>query len=287
MDGPRLAPLEEVIPLTSLPTRPLLGTALGLLTAATLAVPGALAVPLPTETTTPAPAPTTSAPGASGSSTAAAAGYRFWGFYQQAKGKWEFAQTGPYQVVPKDGAVDGWRYAAAAMADPRSPRAMPSFEDICGKVPGEAGKKRIGVVIDYGRKADATGDAAPPAALARCALVPSGASSAEVLDAVARPREGTGMVCAIDNWPGGTGCGDPVATLSDEAKAADDKIDISVSAPRAQPTAQDAAAPKPAAEQGPNKTLLTGIAVVVVAAAGVAAALLRRRRGAGTADPKA
>jgi hypothetical protein len=200
------------------------GPTLGLLAVATLAAPGALAVPLAAETTTPAPSPsgaastTGSATGTATGTSAAAEGYRFWGYYQQANGKWDFSQTGAFQVVPKDGTVDGWRFATAAVQDPRFPRALPSFDAICGKTAAEAGKKRVGVVIDYGRKADAGADVNPPAPIARCASVMTGASSAEVLNAVAGPREDKGMVCAIDNWPGSSGCGDPVATIPADAK---------------------------------------------------------------------
>lgn len=259
----------------------MLGTAAGLLAAAALTAPAALAGPLAAETSTPPPSPSGSATPGGATSSAAAAGYRFWGFFQQNGGKWEFAKDGPYQVLPKDESVDGWRFATAAMTDTRPPRNVPSFADICGKTPAEAGKKRVGVVVDYGRKADATGDANPPAPIARCASIPTGASSAEALNRVASPREDKGMVCGIDGWPGGSGCGDPVATIAPEAKAADDKVDISVTAAREQPKPQDAGAPAQAAEQGPSKKLLTAIAVVVVAlAAGLAWLLSRRRRTA-------
>ena len=40
-----------------------------------------------------------------------AAAYRFWGFYQLTDGQWAFAQKGSDQIVPKDGSVDGWRFA--------------------------------------------------------------------------------------------------------------------------------------------------------------------------------
>src|SRR5690242_13169147 len=42
---------------------------------------------------------------------AQAAAYRYWGFYQLTGTTWAFAQKGPDQTVPKDGAVDGWRFA--------------------------------------------------------------------------------------------------------------------------------------------------------------------------------
>ena len=52
-----------------------------------------------------------------------AAAYRFWGFYQLTDGQWAFAQKGSDQIVPKDGSVDGWRFAVADVNDVRFPRA--------------------------------------------------------------------------------------------------------------------------------------------------------------------
>ena len=50
-----------------------------------------------------------------------AAAYRYWGFYQLSDGAWTFAQKGPDQTTPKDGSVDGWRFAS-----PGKPRATTS-----------------------------------------------------------------------------------------------------------------------------------------------------------------
>ncbi len=252
-----------------------LGASAGVLAALALTAPGALAAPLAAETTTPAPAPSGSA---TSGSTAKAQAYRSWSFYHLKDGKWQYAETGPYSVVPPEGSVDGWRFATADMKTPRMPRATPTFEDICGKTAGEAGKKRVGVVVDYGRKVDAAEGANPPSAIARCAVVPSGASSSEVLTAVALPRDDKGMVCSIDNYPAGMGCAEPLATMPEPAKADDDKVDIAVSAAREQPKAQDAQAAE--ADAGPSKKVLTGVAVVIVALAGGAAYLVRRRKTA-------
>ena len=91
-----------------------------------------------------------------------AAAYRFWGFYQLADGQWAFAQKGSDQIVPKDGSVDGWRYAVADVNDVRFPRATLTFEQLCASTPAETGKKRVGLVIDYGRPADSADGTTPP-----------------------------------------------------------------------------------------------------------------------------
>ena len=75
----------------------------------------------------------------------------------------------------------------------------------------------------------------------------------ERADAYAGAVDGAGVVAqplnrppkqtACSGLPGGSGCGDPVATIAPEAKAADDKVDISVTAAREQPKPQDAGAP--------------------------------------------
>jgi len=56
-----------------------------------------------------------------------AAAYRYWGFYQLSDGAWTFAQKGPDQTVPKDGSVEGWRFAVADEASTRYPRAVLTF----------------------------------------------------------------------------------------------------------------------------------------------------------------
>ena len=100
-----------------------------------------------------------------------AAAYRFWGFYQLADGQWAFAQKGSDQIVPKDGSVDGWRYAVADVNDVRFPRATLTFEQLCASTPAETGKKRVGLVIDYGRPADSADGTTPPEPTALCAVV--------------------------------------------------------------------------------------------------------------------
>ena len=57
---------------------------------------------------------------------------------------------------PADGGVEGWRFAISpATSSTIPPRHSPSFSSLCGNTPAEDGKKRVGLVIDYGTSSDA------------------------------------------------------------------------------------------------------------------------------------
>lgn len=173
---------------------------------------------------------------------ASAASYQYWGYYQLTDGAWTFSQKGAAETNPVDGSVEGWRWAITEESGtpPRNPRVTPTFDEVCGSTAADSGKKRVGVVIDYGRDVDGDGTA-PPDPVAECAVVPTAATGAEVLAAVATVRTGdAGLVCGIDNYPA-SGCGGPVATLSDAQKAADTPVTL---APTATPeTTQSSATP--------------------------------------------
>lgn len=203
---------------------------------------------------------------------AQAAAYRYWGYYQLAGTTWSFATKGADQVNPADGSVEGWRFAIGTEGSTRLPRVTPTFEDICGDTKTEAGKKRVGVVIDYGRKADTEGGTTePPAPVAECASVATAATGAEVLAAVATVRAQGAMVCAVDNHPA-TGCGGEVKEVSAEAQAADTPVTL------AAPKTDDAASgPAKSEDSGTSAGTYAGIAVVLVAAAALALVALRRR----------
>ena len=144
------------------------------------------------------------------SGTAHADAYRFWGFWQFKDGAWAFATKGPAQITPKEGDVEGWRYAISGDATgQRVPRATATFDELCASTPAAAGKKRIGVVIDPGSANEAPNGATPPAARGACAVVDAKATSAQVLGQVASVREEKSLICAIDSFPA-AGCGDPV-----------------------------------------------------------------------------
>jgi len=184
-----------------------------------------------------------------------AAAYRYWGFYQLSDGAWTFAQKGPDQTVPKDGSVDGWRFAVADEASTRYPRAVLTFDELCGTTPAQTGKKRVGLVVDFGRPADAADGATPPEPKALCAVVAADATSAVVLAAAGDVRTEKGLVCGVDGYPT-TDCGGAVKEVSPEAKAADEPV--SIAAPAATPSASASA---PAASS-------TDVAVATTASSG-------------------
>ncbi|NUO91602.1 MAG: hypothetical protein HOQ18_12400 [Dermatophilaceae bacterium] len=197
-----------------------------------------------------------------------AAAFRFWGFYQLTNGAWTFAQKGSDQTVPKDGSVDGWRFAVADEASTRFPRAVLTFDQICATTPAETGKTRVGVVVDFGRPADSADNATPPQPKAVCAVVATDATSTAVLAAAGEVRTEKGLVCGVAGYPAKE-CGAPVKSVSPEAKAADQPVTIAAPAatPSATPTAGDtnAGAATTAASSGTNAAAYVVAALVLLA----------------------
>lgn len=208
------------------------------------------------------------------SAPAQAADYRFWGFYQLKNSSWSFAQKGPDQTTPADGSVDGWRFAVSGADSSRFPRAVLTFDQICSATPAQAGKKRVGLVVDFGRAADSEDNAVPPTPKSVCAVVPSDASSADVLKAAGEIRSEKGLVCAIAGYPT-SGCGGEVKEVSAAAKAADTPIQIA--APAAATATPVAATSQPASSDDSNVTayVIAGLALLAL----LAFVLLRARRG--------
>ena len=217
--------------------------------------------------------------------TAHAASYRFWGYYQLTGSSWAFAQKGPADTTPKDGAVEGWRFAVSDETTPRFPRATPTFAALCGGTAAKAGSKRVGVVIDSGRPADADGGATPPAPQAACAVVDTKASGAEVLATVASVRVDKGLTCAVNGYPA-TGCGAEVKQVPAAAKAADTPVTIPAGAAASPSASPDAAQPgnpatsAAAQDSGVSAATWAGIVIVLALVAVVAFVALRRRRRA-------
>ena len=76
--------------------------------------------------------------------TAHAASYRFWGYYQLTGSSWAFAQKGPADTTPKDGAVEGWRFAVSDETTPASPGPPRRSPQICGSTAAKAGVQARG-----------------------------------------------------------------------------------------------------------------------------------------------
>jgi hypothetical protein len=206
-------------------------------------------------------------------------GYRFWGYYQWSGSQWAFAQTGSDGVVPKDGAVEGWRYAVGGIK-PRVPRAAGDFQAICGTTPVESGKKRVALVIDPGTAADSATSQTPPAAYGTCVVADPAATGAKILAAVGPVRIEKGLTCGIAGYPE-TGCGEPVNNI--KVPATDEPVQLQIHAPVGSsliPTATPGANSPAPAKQDDSGAPWAGIiiaALVVVLLAGGGLFLSRRR----------
>lgn len=196
-----------------------------------------------------------------------AAAYRYWGYFQLKGDAWSFSQQGSAKVVPADGSVEGWRWAAVDEKDMRTPRDVLSFDEICGGTPAESGKKRVGVVLDFGRVADAEWGN-PPSPTAKCALVDPKANGTQVLQAVTQVRTGTGgMICGLNQWPS-KDCGGAVPALSSNAAAKDQPVTIAA-ADNAAATKDDSVA---------AWKIVVPAALVLVLLLGALFLVVRRRR---------
>lgn len=192
-----------------------------------------------------------------------AAAYRYWSFWdQESDGSgWVYATQGPSTARPSDGDVQGFRFAVSEDSDDAArPRGAADFDTICSGTAARDGQKRVALVIDFGTAADAPSGQTPPAGRTACARVPSDATTAEALAAVAEPLryDRNALLCAVAGYPR-SGCGEVVGGGSGSApeSGASDGSD----------------------EEGPSVGLFVGAGVVAVLAA--AAVWQARRRGRG------
>lgn len=134
----------------------------------------------------------------------AADGYKYWNYYHAKGTTWEFSQVGAGDFVPKDGAVEAYRFGTSTPKDTITPRVdltEVGFGDICADEEAAAGEKRVGVLLDYGTEADAENGEAPPAPRGVCAVVPEAANGQQVLEEVAQVRVDKSITCGIDGYP--------------------------------------------------------------------------------------
>jgi hypothetical protein len=157
--------------------------------------------------------------GAWGAERADATSYRFWTYWSGGS-DWTFASQGAARR-PADGAVEGWRFAVSpATTSTIPPRHSPSFDSLCAGTPTQAGKKRVGLVVDFGTAGDAPPGESPAATITSCAVVPSDATGYDVLMTVATLRTDQGLICGIDGYPArecGVVVSDPTPSPSDDA----------------------------------------------------------------------
>lgn len=139
------------------------------------------------------------------SAQATETGWRYWGYFQAAPGAkaWTPAMTGP-TVNVADGSVEGWAFTFSGDATPdaKAPKVMPSFTSICGKTKPVAGKKRIGVMVDFGSAVLRPKGEAPGRLIQRCIVADKDALGIEVLGQVVKVRaEGSGFICGLNGYP--------------------------------------------------------------------------------------
>jgi hypothetical protein len=209
----------------------------------------------------------------------AADGYKYWNYFHVENGKYVFAQTGPADYQPKNGAVEAYRYGVSSTADgvaPRTEATTYSVDDICKGVEAKEGQKLVGVLLDYGTAEDAGSGETPPEPRAACAAVPTKANGQQVLDAVADLRVEKQLTCGIDGYPV-KGCS---VTVKNPPAAAQNSVDFTL--PKSATEQSDAGSTQ-AAEQTDDSGFpwtLVVVVVVVLVLAGGGLAVARRGRNA-------
>ncbi|MET7850485.1 SCO2322 family protein [Streptomyces avermitilis] len=196
---------------------------------------------------------------------AGATGYRYWSFWDRVGGNWTYATQGPSTARPADGDVQGFRFSVSDDSqDSAKPRGTASFAVICARTPAREGKKRVALVLDFGKRADAPRGEAPAAPRTACARIPGDATTADALAAVARPLryDTNALLCAIAGYPR-TGCGEQVTTPKEPTATSGEPT-----------TTSDKNTSRP----GPSVGLLAGVAAVALLG-GAAFWQARRRRG--------
>ncbi len=163
-------------------------------------------------------------------SAAAANEYRYWSYWWAQETSWRYAPAGASHRV-NDGDVEGWRLSVSPNGGAPAPRGPAGFGAICGDVPQQDGRIRVGLVVDYGTPQDAPAGQQPPAGVVTaCAVVPTGATGFSVLGTHGSARLDAGFVCGINGYPAGE-CAVAVA-----------------------PSPEPTAAPSPKPAPAPNRT---------------------------------
>ena len=136
---------------------------------------------------------------------AADTGWRYWGYFQAAPSAtvWTAAMTGP-TVNVADGSVEGWAFTFSneAVPDAKAPKVAPSFSKICGRTQAVAGKKRVGVMVDFGSAVLRPKGEAPGRLIQRCVVADKDALGIEILGQAVKVRaQGSGFICGLNGYP--------------------------------------------------------------------------------------
>jgi len=141
------------------------------------------------------------------SAPASGAAYRYWTYWSGAGSTWTFSQVGPASALPKDGSVEGWRFAISTgiRGEQAKPRIDPAsaFTQFCSGTQATPKTKRVAVVFDFGDASEAPSGQQPPLARGVCTQLPLDAVGSSVLRAAADVRVEAGLICAIADYPVG------------------------------------------------------------------------------------
>lgn len=139
------------------------------------------------------------------STVTAQSAYRYWSYWWgQADGGWTYASMGAPSTRPKDGAVEGWRFAISGdgPSSSRAPRTSANMAALCPDLTSApSGQKRVAVVLDFGTASEAPSGETPPPARVACVVVPTSANGVQVLAAATSIRSKDGLVCALSGYP--------------------------------------------------------------------------------------
>jgi hypothetical protein len=137
--------------------------------------------------------------------SAQAVSYRYWTYWTTHNGSWEFRQIGPAANIPKDGSVEGWKFAISSQTGDEQAKpaftAVDTFQEICGSTPAVTQKKRIALVIDPGTPQSAPQDEQPGSLTSACVQIEPSATGYNVLRSVFQVRTSLGLICGIDGYP--------------------------------------------------------------------------------------
>jgi len=132
-------------------------------------------------------------------------GWRYWGYFQASPGSntWNYALTGPAGSIPKDGAIEAWKFSFSSdTVDTGNPTLKPNFKAICAGVKPEAGMIRVGVVVEFGLRAIAPKGESVQQTIRQCVSVKAGTNGLEILNkAVPVRTSAEGFVCGLNNYP--------------------------------------------------------------------------------------
>lgn len=152
----------------------------------------------------------------------AANGWRYWGYFQAAPSatSWSYALSGPTSNL-RDGSVEGWAFTFSGddVPDAAPPKIAPNFSSLCRSTKPVAGKKRIGVVIDFGSSALRPRGETLPRAVITCVVLEKDATGVDALNAAVKVRyAASGYVCGVNNYPAKE-CGVEIPTPRSMLKA--------------------------------------------------------------------